>query len=144
MSSSPLFLDRDKNIPVNIVITIQYFKHLNLISSQSDGTGEESRTFDDKRWREARVNVTERKSITGMMTGRKVLRRKKMGKKQQRRRQGKCQQPARCKPEELYWGSDWGGGGLWEHIFMGDYILRNTDKTLNKAEDVVVCLPGGG
>ena len=34
MSSSPsLFLDCKKNISVNIFIPIQYFKHLNLISS---------------------------------------------------------------------------------------------------------------
>ena len=39
MSSSPsLFLDCEKNISVNIFISIQYFKHLNLISSQSVGT----------------------------------------------------------------------------------------------------------
>ena len=29
-----------------------------------------------------------------------------------------------------------------ERVFMGDSILRKTDKTLNKGEDVVVCLPG--
>ena len=29
-----------------------------------------------------------------------------------------------------------------ERVFMGDYILRKTDRTLNKGEDVVVCLPG--
>ena len=29
-----------------------------------------------------------------------------------------------------------------ESVFMGDSILRNTDKTLSKGEDVVVCLPG--
>ena len=28
-----------------------------------------------------------------------------------------------------------------ERVFMGDSILRKTDKTLNKGEDVV-CLPG--
>ena len=38
MSSSPsLFLDCETNISVNIFIPIQYFKHLNLISSQSSG-----------------------------------------------------------------------------------------------------------
>ena len=32
---------------------------------------------------------------------------------------------------------------LYSHaFFMGDSILRKTDKTLNKGEDVVVCLPG--
>ena len=35
MSSSPLFLDCEINISVNIFIPIQYFKLLNLISSQS-------------------------------------------------------------------------------------------------------------
>ena len=29
-----------------------------------------------------------------------------------------------------------------ERVFMGDYILRKTDRTLSKGEDVVVCLPG--
>ena len=29
-----------------------------------------------------------------------------------------------------------------ERVFMGDSILRKTDRTLNKGEDVVVCLPG--
>ncbi|RUQ96635.1 hypothetical protein, partial [Labedella endophytica] len=27
-------------------------------------------------------------------------------------------------------------------VFMGDSILRKTDKSLNQAEDIVVCLPG--
>ena len=29
-----------------------------------------------------------------------------------------------------------------ERVFMGDSILRKTDRTLTKGEDVVVCLPG--
>ena len=29
-----------------------------------------------------------------------------------------------------------------ERMYMGDSILRKTDKTSNKGEDVVVCLPG--
>ena len=29
-----------------------------------------------------------------------------------------------------------------EQVFTGDAILRKTDKTLSKGEDVVVCLPG--
>ena len=29
-----------------------------------------------------------------------------------------------------------------EGVFMGDSILRKTDRTLSKGEDVVVCLPG--
>ena len=29
-----------------------------------------------------------------------------------------------------------------ERVSMGDSILRKTDKTLSKGEDVVVCLPG--
>ena len=28
-----------------------------------------------------------------------------------------------------------------ERVFMGDSILRKTDRTLSKGEDVVVCLP---
>ena len=31
-----------------------------------------------------------------------------------------------------------------ESVFMGDSILRKTDRTLSKGEDVVVCLPGAG
>ena len=31
-----------------------------------------------------------------------------------------------------------------ERVFMGDSILRKTDRTLRKGEDVVVCLPGAG
>ena len=29
-----------------------------------------------------------------------------------------------------------------ERVFMGDSILRKTDRTLSKGEDVVVCLLG--
>ena len=29
-----------------------------------------------------------------------------------------------------------------ERVFMGDSILRKTDRTLSKGDDVVVCLPG--
>ena len=29
-----------------------------------------------------------------------------------------------------------------ERVLMGDSILRKTDRTLSKGEDVVVCLPG--
>ena len=29
-----------------------------------------------------------------------------------------------------------------ERVFMGDSILRKTEKTLNKGENAVVCLPG--
>ena len=29
-----------------------------------------------------------------------------------------------------------------ERVFMGDSILRKTDRTLSKGEDIVVCLPG--
>ena len=34
------------------------------------------------------------------------------------------------------------GASRTERVFMGDSILRKTVKTLNKGEDVVVCLPG--
>ena len=27
-------------------------------------------------------------------------------------------------------------------IYVGDYIVRKTDSTLNKDEDIVVCFPG--
>ena len=27
-------------------------------------------------------------------------------------------------------------------VFVGDSIVRNTDRDLNKGDDVVVCLPG--
>ena len=30
-----------------------------------------------------------------------------------------------------------------ERVFMGGSILRKTDRTLRKGEEVVVCLPGG-
>ena len=29
-----------------------------------------------------------------------------------------------------------------ERVFMGDSIVRKTHRTLNKGEDIVVCLPG--
>ncbi len=29
-----------------------------------------------------------------------------------------------------------------ERVFMGDSIMRKTDKTLSEGKDVVVCLPG--
>ena len=31
-----------------------------------------------------------------------------------------------------------------ERVFVGDYILRKTEKILNKREDAVVCLRGLG
>ena len=34
------------------------------------------------------------------------------------------------------------GALITERVFMGDSILHKTDRTLNKGEDVVVCLPG--
>ena len=32
--------------------------------------------------------------------------------------------------------------GTRRYIYMGDSIVRNTDSTLNKYKDIVVCLPG--
>ena len=88
--------------------------------------------------KEVRVNVPKGKSITGMMT-----RRKDAGKKGTTEKAGgrkvndQLDATRRSYSEAVIEGAP-----RTERVFMGDSILRKTDKTLNKGEDVVVCLPG--
>ena len=87
--------------------------------------------------KEVRVDVSKGKLITGMVTGRKDA--------------GKLitEKAARGKFTDLveakwrsYSEAVIEGALRTERVFMGDFILRKTDKTLSKGEDVVVCLPG--
>ena len=73
--------------------------------------------------KEVGVDVEKGKSITGMMTGRKEA-----GKKVDATRRSYSEAVIE-------------GALRIERVFMGDSILRKTDKTLSKGENVVVCLP---
>ncbi|KAK2178074.1 hypothetical protein NP493_564g03047 [Ridgeia piscesae] len=87
--------------------------------------------------KEVRGDVTKRKSITRMMTGRKET-----GKKgtTEKAAGGKVSNRGDAK-RRSYSEADRGALRT-ERVFMGDSILRKTDRTLSKGEDVVVCLPG--
>ena len=87
--------------------------------------------------KELRVDVTKRKSITRMVSGRKEV-----GKKgTEKAAGGKISNQGDAK-RRSYSEAVIEGALRTERVFMGDSILRKTDKTLNKGEDVVVCLPG--
>jgi hypothetical protein len=84
------------------------------------------------------VDVSKGKSITGMMTGRE-----ESGKK------GTTEQGAGRKVNDQvdatrrsYSAAVIEGALRTERVFMGDSILRKTDKTLSKSKYVVICLPG--
>ena len=88
--------------------------------------------------KEVRIDVTKRKSITRMKAGRKET-----GKK------GTTEIAAGEKVSNLgdakrrsYSEAVIEGALRTERVFMGDSILRKTDRTLSKGEDIVVCLPG--
>ena len=88
--------------------------------------------------KEVRVNVPKGKSITGMMTGRKEAGKKGTTEKAGGRKVNDQGDATRRSYSEAVIE----GASRTERVFMGDSILRKTDKTLNKGEDVVVCLPG--
>ena len=88
--------------------------------------------------KEVTVDVTKRKSITRTMTGRKET-----GKKgtTEKAAGGKVSNQGDAK-RRSYSEAVIEGALRTERVFMGDSILRKTDRTLTKGEDVVVCLPG--
>ncbi|KAK2169009.1 hypothetical protein NP493_1208g01032 [Ridgeia piscesae] len=88
--------------------------------------------------KEVRGDVTKRKSITKTMTGRKET-----GKKgtTEKAAGGKVSNQGDAK-RRSYSEAVIEGAFRTERVFMGDSILRKTDRTLSKGEDVVVCLPG--
>ena len=88
--------------------------------------------------KELRVNVPKGKSITGMMTGRKDAGKKGTTEMAGGRKVNDQGDATRRSYSEAVIE----GASRIERVFMGDSILRKTDKTLNKGEDVVVCLPG--
>ena len=87
--------------------------------------------------KEVRVDVSKGKSITGM-TGRKEA----GGKGTTEKAAGKKVNDQVDATRRSYSEAVIEGASRTERVFMGDSILRKTDKTLNKGEDVVVCLPG--
>ena len=88
--------------------------------------------------KEVRVDVTKRKSITRTMTGRKET-----GKKgtTEKAAGGKVSNQGDAK-RRSYSEAVIEGALRTERVVVGDSILRKTDRTLSKGEDVVVCLPG--
>ena len=88
--------------------------------------------------KEVRGDVTKRKSITRTITGRKET-----GKKgtTEKAAGGKVSNQGDAK-RRSYSEAVIEGALRTERVFMGDSILRKTDRTLSKGEDVVVCLPG--
>ena len=88
--------------------------------------------------KEVRDDVTKRKSIPMTMTGRKET-----GKKgtTEKAAGGKVSNQGDAK-RRSYSEAVIEGALRTERVFIGDSILRKTDRTLSKGEDVVVCLPG--
>ena len=80
--------------------------------------------------KEVRLDVTKRKSITRTMTGRKETGKKGTTEKAPG---GKVSNQGDAKRRSYSEAV---------RVFMEDSILRKTDRTLSKGEDVVVCLPG--
>ena len=91
-----------------------------------------------KRRKELRVDMTKRKSITRKMSGRKDT-----GKKgtTEKAAGGKVSNQGDAK-RRSYSEAVIEGALRTERVFMGDSILRKTDRALSKGEDVVVCLSG--
>ena len=99
---------------------------------EADATGGKT-----KGRKELRVDVTKRKSITRMVSGRKEA-----GKKgTEKAAGGKVSNQGDAK-RRSYSEAVIEGALRTERVFMGDSILRKPDKTLSKGEDVVVCFPG--
>ncbi|KAK2182369.1 hypothetical protein NP493_355g00000 [Ridgeia piscesae] len=87
--------------------------------------------------KEVRIDVSKGKSITRMMTGRKEAGKKGTTEKEAGRKVNDQVDATRRNYSEAVIE----GALRTERMFMGDSILRKTDKTLSKGEDVV-CLPG--
>ena len=88
--------------------------------------------------KEVRVDGIKRKSITRMITGRKEAGKKRTTVKAAR---GKVSNRGDAK-RRSYSEAEIEGIFRTERVFMGYSILRKTDRTLSKGEDVAVCLPG--
>ena len=87
--------------------------------------------------KELRVDVTRRKSIPRMMLGSKEA-----GKKGRTKKGGGGGEVSNQGDAKRSYSEAVIGALRTERVFMGDSILRKTDRTLRKGEDVVVCLPG--
>ena len=85
--------------------------------------------------KEVRGDVTKRKSITRTMTGRKETGKKRTTEKAAGGKVSNQGDAKRRNSEAVIEGAL-----RTERVFMGDSILRKTDRTLSKGEDVVVCL----
>ena len=83
--------------------------------------------------KKVRVDVTKRKSITRTMTGKKGTTEEAAGGKVSNQGDAKRRSYSEAVIE---------GALRIEWVFMGDSILRKTNRTLSKGKDVVVCLPG--
>jgi len=100
---------------------------------EADATGGKT-----KGRKELKVDVTKRKSITRMISGRKEAGKKG---KTEKAAGGKVSNQGDAK-RRSYSEALIKGALRTERVFMGDSILRKTDRTLSKGEDVVICLPG--
>ena len=99
---------------------------------EADATGRKT-----KGRKELRVDVTRRKSITRMVSGRKEA-----GKKGTEKAAGEKVSNQGDAKRRSYSEAVIEGALRTERVFIGDSMLRKTDKTLSKGEDVVICLPG--
>ena len=87
-----------------------------------------------------RVDVTKRKSITRMMTGRKEARKKGTTEKA---KGGKDSNQGDAK-RRSYSEAVIEGALRTERVFMRDSILRKTDRTLSKGEELLFIFRGLG
>ena len=83
--------------------------------------------------KEVKLDMSKGKSMTGMMTGRKEAGQQGTSEKAA---QGEVNDQVDAKRRSYC-----DGALRTERVFMDDSILRKTEKTLSKGEDVVVCLP---
>ena len=125
-------------------LTAELARLMDIVKGMQSGGRVIARTTNGERGgktngrKEVRGDVTKRKSITRTMTGRKETGKKGTTEKapgEQVSNQGDAKR--RSYSEALIEGAL-----RTERVFMGDSILRKTDRTLSKGEDVVVCLPG--
>ena len=105
-----------------------------------NGTGEERRSCDRRKvkGKKGRESICAEREVNNKDGDRKKRGRKR--KEQQRKRQGEVNDEVDA-TRRSYSESVIEGTLRTERVFMGDSILRKTDKTLSKGENVV-CLPG--